>query len=151
MMNAMEEKRQDLREVRRCPGCGLPTIQMPVLQSDGLQGGARPLRAYCFHDGRSGLVIAECIDLDISAQGSTSEEAIGALQEAVFDYLRVAFSGDSMGLVLRPSPWTHRARYHLHRLRANLRELILRRHAERATAYQPRQVEGTTLSIAHCC
>ena len=66
--------------------------------------------------------MAECVDLDLLSRGDTREEAIGKLQEAMFGYLKTAFAeGQStQGLVLRPSPWRHRLRYHLHRIRCAL-------------------------------
>jgi len=108
-----------LREVQHCPVCGRPFIGMPVL-SCAHCGDERPLRAYCYRRAAGGY-IAECVDLTIASQGQTEEQAIGALQEAVVDYLYTAFDGGSTeGLVLRPSPWSHRARYHLHRFREGL-------------------------------
>jgi hypothetical protein len=60
--------------------------------------------------------IAECIDLDLLSQGSTPEEAIGKLQEAMSGYMKVAFSSDSTkGLILRKSPLSHRIHFHLQR------------------------------------
>ena len=77
-------------------------------------GRQHALRAYTYRR-RPGLHIAECIDLDLLTQGRTPEEAIAKLQEAMFGYLQTAFEeGESTkGLVLRPSPFSHRLHYYL--------------------------------------
>src|SRR5580765_2061764 len=92
---------ESLREIVRCPNCGTPMIRVPVLACT-YEGCSRlhPLR--CFTYMSEGLHIAECIDLDLVSQGRTVEEAIGKLQEAMFGYLKVAFSdGSTKGLILR--------------------------------------------------
>src|ERR1700730_1914017 len=63
---------------------------------------------------------AECIDLDIMVRRATAHAAMHELEEAVTGYLRVAFKGDVEGLVPRPSPPSHRARYQMYALRAAL-------------------------------
>ena len=106
----------NLREVIRCPDCGGPLIRVPVLACTRCEQ-QHPLRCFTYSP-RPGQYVAECVDLDLLAQGETLEEAIGKLQAAVFSYLEVAFTGESTkGLVLRLSPRSHRLRYHLHRLR----------------------------------
>lgn len=69
-------------------------------------------------ESRNGEYTAECIDLDIMARGGSPHDALTSLIEAVSGYLTVAFKGDPTGLVPRPSPLSHRARYHLFALRA---------------------------------
>ncbi len=64
--------------------------------------------------------VAECIDLDIIVIGSTQRAAQASLHEAVCGYLRVSAHGDTKGLIPRPSPWSHRLKYHLFALRAAL-------------------------------
>ena len=71
-----------------------------------------PLRAFHYRSGT--IYVAECIDLNLIAEGRTLEQAIACLQEAVAGYLTVAFEGDINGLVPRPSPLVHRLRYHCH-------------------------------------
>jgi predicted RNase H-like HicB family nuclease len=61
---------------------------------------------------------AECIDLDIVAREKTAHEAFEELQQAVRGYLATAVNGDTKGLIPRPSPFSHRARYHIFALRA---------------------------------
>ena len=61
---------------------------------------------------------AECIDLDLLVYGKTPHEALQSLREAIRGYITVAFNGDPAGLVPRPSPFSHRARYHYYALRA---------------------------------
>jgi predicted RNase H-like HicB family nuclease len=101
---------QWLDKVKHCPSCGDALIGVPVLRCAHC-GAERPLRAFYYKvsDG----YIAECIDLDLMSQGKTKEEAIKSLQEAMYGYLQVAFSGESTkGLVLRLSPLSHRIHYH---------------------------------------
>jgi hypothetical protein len=105
----------DLRHVVHCPTCGDPLIAEPQLSCAHCNS-LVPLRSFVYEP-RKGEFIAECIDLNILSQGSSPEEAIGRLQEAMFSYLDVAFDGPVAGLVLRPSPYSHRLRYWLYRLR----------------------------------
>jgi hypothetical protein len=115
----------DLREVRHCSACGAPLISVPMLHCRC--GQEHPLR--CFTYQRGPLHFAECLDLDLLAQGDTVEEAIGKLQEAVYGYLVVAFDGDSCrALVPRPAPATHWVRYFFHWLRTVPERLRLGRH-----------------------
>lgn len=103
---------RSLQVVRHCPECGSPLIVVPVLTCAHC-GEDVPLRSFAYSIG-PGQYLAECIDLDLTSQGATAEEAIGKLQEAMFSYLEVAFEGPTKGLVLRPSPLSHRLRYYLH-------------------------------------
>jgi hypothetical protein len=61
---------------------------------------------------------AECIDLDLLVYGKTLHEALHSLRDAIMGYMAVALNGDSAGLVPRPAPFSHRARYHFYALRA---------------------------------
>lgn len=63
---------------------------------------------------------AECIDLDLIVRGRTAPEALEELQHAIRGYLATASHGETEGLILRPSPISHRARYHMYALRAAL-------------------------------
>jgi predicted RNase H-like HicB family nuclease len=63
---------------------------------------------------KDGKHYAECIDLNLISRGSTQEEAIGKLQEAMFGYVETALEGDPKGLIMRPSPLSHRIRYLIH-------------------------------------
>jgi hypothetical protein len=63
---------------------------------------------------------AECIDLNLMVYGKTPYEALDSLRGAMGGYLAVAFSGDPAGLVPRPSPFIHRAKYHFYALLAAL-------------------------------
>jgi hypothetical protein len=81
--------------------------------------GPEPLVVRCMvFQERPGEYTAECIDLDIMARGKNPGEAFDRLVEAVTGYLAVATKGDCDGLVPRPAPVSHRARYHLFALRA---------------------------------
>src|SRR5713226_7603421 len=103
----------DLREVQHCPQCGSPLIASPILTCAHC---GKDVALRCFLYRRKPGFIAECIDLDLLSQGNTPEEAIARLQEAMFSYLDVAFEGKCvLGLVPRPSPFSHRARYYWRR------------------------------------
>jgi hypothetical protein len=61
--------------------------------------------------------IAECIDLDMVVRARTPEVAANRLQDAMISHITVTVTGGDMaGLLPRPSPWSHRIRYHLCRL-----------------------------------
>jgi hypothetical protein len=62
--------------------------------------------------------IAECIDLDLMADGRAATIAMEGLHDAMASSLKTAGEGDKTGLVPRPSPFTHRLRYHWFCLRA---------------------------------
>ena len=111
--SSIEDLVRDLRHVRHCVLCGRPLIAAPKLKC--AHCGER-IRLRCLSYRRSGQYFAECIDLDLISRGETQEEAIGKLQEAMYGYLKVAFEGDTKGLILRRSPFSHRLRYHLQRL-----------------------------------
>jgi hypothetical protein len=63
---------------------------------------------------------AECVDLNLLVYGKTPHSALDSLRGAMVGYLAVAFAGDPTGLVPRPSPFSHRAKYHFYALRAAL-------------------------------
>ncbi len=91
------------------------------------------LRCFYYRAGKD-LYVAECIDLDLLSEGQTPEEAIGGLQEAVFGYLSAVFGGhekaETKGLVPRPSPLSHRVRYHFRDLGARIRSVFDRQHEQ---------------------
>lgn len=66
------------------------------------------------------MYLAECIDLDISVHGGTPSEAHSKLVEAIIGYLKTVASGDTTGLLLRPSPFNHRLRYYCYCFKAAL-------------------------------
>jgi len=136
---------RDLREVRHCGRCARPMIRVPVLTCTDCQEEHR-LRCFTYRR-RGGPYIAECVDLDILAQGDNQEEAIGKLQEAVFSYLDVAFEGATGGLVLRPSPWNHRLRYNLHRA---VSWLLQRLHRGASHFVLPLRASERGERLSHC-
>lgn len=109
----------DLRRVHYCESCGKPIIAVPILQCSDC-GEVLPLRTFYYQTLR-GDFVAECIDLNLIAEGQTVEEAIGGLQEAVYGYVHVALDGDTRGVLPRPSPLTRRLHYHCQRLWNKLR------------------------------
>ena len=112
--------------VHHCARCGEAMISLPVLRCSHCDA-IRPLRSWCYSP-RPGLYLAECIDLDILSEGRTAEESIAGLQSAVYGYLKVAFSGDTHGLVLRKSPLGNRLRYLAHRFWCFARSRFTGRH-----------------------
>jgi hypothetical protein len=103
-----------IQAVGHCARCGEPMISLPLLRCSHCDA-IRLLQSWCYSPG-PGLYLAECVDLDILTEGGTAEEAIAGLQSAVYGYLKVAFTGDTHGLVLRKSPLKNRLRYRAHRL-----------------------------------
>lgn len=103
-------------------------ISVPVLRCAHAHcGKEHPLRAFVYKKGPNQF-IAECIDLDLLSQGTTKEQAIAKLQEAMHGYLQAAFDGSSTkGLVLRLSPLSHRLRYYLQSLGFNLKACLMPR------------------------
>ena len=77
------------------------------------------LRCLVFKN-RQNEYAAECIDLDLLVYGKTPHDALHSLRDAIRNYLEVALSGEISGLVPRPAPFSHRARYHFYALRAAL-------------------------------
>lgn len=132
------------REVYRCPGCGDPLIAVPILACSDC-GNVRQLRAFTYEKKGLGFV-AECVDLDLMSQGETIDEAILKIQEAMATYLQVAFEGDPMGLVLRPSPLSHQLRYHLHCLRNRLAWVLRPKHSH----FVPLSENAPKISLSHC-
>ena len=74
---------------------------------------AEPIILRCFaYRGRGGYY-AECVDLDILVWRETLQEAIEDLNEAIEGHVSTAAAhGWLPAMLKRPSPWTHRARYH---------------------------------------
>jgi hypothetical protein len=140
MTTETTNSKNGLREVGHCPDCGHPYIRVPVLKCTRCEE-LHPLRAFTYRSGRR--YIAECIDLDLLAQGDTLEEAIGKLQESMVGYLELAFSGSTNGLVLRPSPLSHKIRYWAHRLKCRFAS-----HASRQKHFVP--VAPPFGSMSHC-
>lgn len=136
----------DLRQVRHCPSCHAPMIAVPVLTCAHCGEGV-PLRCFTYSP-RPNQYIAECIDLDLLSQGNTLEEAIGKLQEAMQSYLEAAFDGESTkGLVLRPSPLSHRLRYYLHTLRCRIAARFRGHHSKHLLSSTP---ELGKQRLSHC-
>jgi predicted RNA binding protein YcfA (HicA-like mRNA interferase family)/predicted RNase H-like HicB family nuclease len=100
----------DLTEVHHCTGCGEPMIATPVLVCADCGSEIR-FRSFTFV--KNGKYYAECIDLNLISRGDSEDQAIGRLQEAMFGYIQTALEGDPRGLIKRPSPLSHKFRYHL--------------------------------------
>jgi hypothetical protein len=75
----------------------------------------------------SDCYLAECVDLDISAEAITLDAAVAGLEDAVCGYLHVAFDQDTNAPanVLRPSPLRHRIRYYFEYLKHWVSALFL--------------------------
>jgi len=84
----------------------------------------RPAKSYtfrCFVYVKSGLYVAECIDLDLMVKAKSAERALRGLEDVMRGYLKTAFlGGDLTGLIPRKSPFSNRLLYHLTCLRAAL-------------------------------
>jgi hypothetical protein len=67
----------------------------------------------CFaYKHKSGVFIAECIDLNLMVKSKTMKKSVSSLGSAIAGYLDVAVEGDTEGLIPRPSPLSHRLHYH---------------------------------------
>ncbi len=137
----------EFREVRSCPECGTIMIATPVLICTHC-GERVPLRSFVYSP-KPGRYIAECVDLDLLSQGTSLEEVIRRLQEAMFSYVQVAFDGGSTkGLILRPSPLSHRIRYHFHRLLARIKAVFRGKHRRH---FLPESESGVgRVYLSHC-
>jgi hypothetical protein len=61
----------------------------------------------------SGGFVAECVDLNLIVKAKTMKKAASSLGDAIEGYLEVVANGDDQtGLIPRPSPLSHRIRYH---------------------------------------
>ncbi|QNI32776.1 hypothetical protein H7849_01890 [Alloacidobacterium dinghuense] len=102
--------------VAHCNGCGKALLRLPEINNPKLDSSLYNLRCFGWRESEH-LYVAECIDLDITAEGKTEDEAIAGLQDAMSGYLAVFFEGvetdETMALesVLRPSPLIHRIKY----------------------------------------
>lgn len=140
------EAMENLTEVRYCPECGSPLIAVPVLQCAHC-GDEVALRCLTYGP-RRGKYFAECIDLDITSQGESPEEAIRKLQEAMFVYIETVFNGRSAkGLVPRFSPLSHRIRYHMRSLMHLLYILFKGRGGKHLL---PRNNQASHVRFCHC-
>jgi hypothetical protein len=131
--------------IHYCELCGGAMIAAPALQ-DAEDGTMLPLRCFVRRNS-SGCYVAECIDLDICAEAETLETAIVGLQDAMKGYLLVVFDGaatdgDGAISVLRPSPLSHRIRYHIEYLKYRVFELIFRTHGRTSRKFYSRLISS---------
>jgi predicted RNase H-like HicB family nuclease len=136
----------DPRHVQHCSGCGKPLIAEPVLQCAHC-GSELRLRCFAYRAGVD-RYIAECIDLDILAEGNTREEAIADLQQALHGYFLTVFDGSiTEGLIPRPAPLSHRLRYYLEDALDFFRGLFDRQHKASLVECRYRPEDGR---LIHC-
>lgn len=70
------------------------------------------LRCYVYEQ-RSGLFVAECIDLDLMVKARKINKAKRELRDAIVGYVHVAHdTGQYASLIPRPSPLSHRLHYY---------------------------------------
>lgn len=138
---------ESLAEVSYCPECGTPLIAVPVLRCAHC-GEEVALKVFTYGP-RRGKYFAECIDLDLVTQGDTVEEAIVKVQEAMFGYLQTVFAdnGSTKGLVLRPSPLSHRLRYYFRSLSHRLYTLFRGRKSRHLL---PHSEKSSNIRLSHC-
>jgi hypothetical protein len=72
----------------------------------------RSFRCIVYRLPKLNLYLAECIDLDIIVQAKTQEAAMVGLRNAISGHVQVAVEMREAHLLNRPSPITHRLRYH---------------------------------------
>jgi predicted RNA-binding Zn-ribbon protein involved in translation (DUF1610 family) len=121
------------RQVRHCSKCGQPIITAPALQCPDC-GSIRRLR--CFVRRAHAYYIAECIDLDISAEAETLEGAISGLQDAMDGYMSVVLDTNTSGVIFRPSPLSHRIRYYIEYAKDMVSAIFSRPRARTETVYE---------------
>ncbi len=106
---------EDGDTVQRCSECGTS------LRSGTLGGESSGETYYlrCFVRRSPDGYIAECLDLDISAEARTVEKAIVGLQDALVGYLSVMFEDKQVAMkdVLRRSPLSHWLLYLFERIK----------------------------------
>jgi hypothetical protein len=70
------------------------------------------LRCFSYRD-KSGLFVAECIDLDLVVKAKKQNISMRELRDAVLGYVKVAVeSGTDSELIPRRSPLSHRLHYY---------------------------------------
>jgi len=70
------------------------------------------VRCYLYRE-KSGLYVAECIDLDLAVKARKQNMAMRELRDAVLGYVKVAVeSGTDSELIPRLSPLSHRLHYY---------------------------------------
>ena len=70
------------------------------------------VRCFSYRE-KSGLFVAECIDLDLAVKARKQNMAMRELRDAVLGYVRVAVeSGTDSELIPRLSPLSHRFHYY---------------------------------------
>ena len=121
------------REVRHCSRCGRPIITAPALQCPDC-GAITRLR--CFVRRVDGYYVAECIDLDISAEAETLKGAISGLQDAMDGYLSIALDTNTSGVIFRPSPLSHRIRYYIEYAKDIVSAFFARPRGQTETVYE---------------
>jgi hypothetical protein len=66
-----------------------------------------------FYREKSGLFVAECVDLDLMVKARKQNMAMRELRDAILGYVRVAVeSGTDSELIPRRSPLSHRLHYY---------------------------------------
>jgi hypothetical protein len=81
------------------------------------------VRCFSYRE-KSGLFIAECIDLDLSVRAKKQNIAMRELRDAILGYVKVAVeSGADSELIPRRSPVVHRLHYYVVKCACRLRLL----------------------------
>ena len=68
------------------------------------------LRCLVRHDSDVDVFVSSCPSLDIYSQGETEDQAIAAIESAVFLYLRAAYAHDRLDQILRRAGFTQLSR-----------------------------------------
>lgn len=90
----------------------MPTATLPQA-APSVSEKSFSVRCFVYKERRTGLYVAECIDLDLIVKDRKANRAVRELRDAVLGYVRVSVeSGEDSALIPRPSPLTHRIHYH---------------------------------------
>jgi hypothetical protein len=98
---------------------------------------------------------AECIDLDVVAEGKTEREARRGLRDAMMGYLTVVCDGQLSldadekairKLIVRPSPMSHRIHYYVGKMRQILQQAV----SAKRQAYTKERFYTIPAPFCHC-
>lgn len=82
----------------------------------------RPLTLRCYvYQEKSGLYVAECVDLNLIVKARKENKAKKELTDAIMGYVKVADeAGELENLIPRPSPLSRRLRYRAMKMAARV-------------------------------
>lgn len=116
---------RQLRQVRRCGGCGSILFATPVLRCECC---GKEMNIHCFTYKSGERYYAECLNFNLLSRGATEDEAVARLQETMYSYIKTAYQGDTEGLIPRHSPFSHWIRYYAYSFAEWLKYRLIKGH-----------------------